>query len=163
MQDEQGNEIEIEEEKEDYIEAIKKMKENSVPKEKYEALKNENKALIEAMVDGKEIQIEGEVEKKSIEELRKNFFKEDQTNLEVAQNTLALREAIMEQGGQDPFLPFGATAQITQADIDGAEKTAEYLAHCIEVADGNPDVFNTEFQRGLKDARPMQNKFNFRK
>lgn len=155
--------IEIEnEQNEDYIETIKKLKANSVPKEKYEELMKEKKDLLQAIVDGESISPEEQETPKSIEELRKEYFKEDQTNLEMAENTLALRKAIMDQGGQDPFLPYGATASITQADIDGAEKTAKYLEHCIEVADGDPGVFNTEFQRGLKDAMPVS-KLNFRK
>lgn len=36
----------------DYVEAIKNLKENSVSKEKYEALEAEKKKLLEAMING---------------------------------------------------------------------------------------------------------------
>ena len=139
----------------EYINAIKELKANSVPKEKFDKVVEEKRELLQALVNGDSIEVEKE-ESKTMQELREAYFREDQTNLEMAQNTLALRKAIMDEGGQDPFLPFGATAQVTQADIDGAEKTAQYLQHCIDVADGDPGVFNTEFQRGLKEAFPQK-------
>ena len=40
----------------DYIEAIKEMKQNSVTRESYDKLKSENKQLLDALVNGKEIQ-----------------------------------------------------------------------------------------------------------
>ena len=40
----------------DYIDAIKELKQNSVDKDKYDALKAENKKLLEAMINGTELQ-----------------------------------------------------------------------------------------------------------
>ena len=70
----------------------------------------------------------------------------------------AIARGFMVQSGMDIV----CSPSFTEVTIDGAEKTAQYLEHCIEVADGDPGVFNTEFQRGLKEAMPVQ-KLNFRK
>ena len=65
MQDE--NLTRVEEEVVDntnYIEALKDLKQNSVSKEKYDALVAENKKLVDALVNGEEIETEQEEELK---------------------------------------------------------------------------------------------------
>lgn len=42
----------------DYIEAIKEMKQNSVSKEAYEKLKKENKQLLDSIINGSELNTE---------------------------------------------------------------------------------------------------------
>ena len=111
----------------DYIAAIKELKENSVDRSKYDALKAENKKLLDSIVNGTEIAQQQTEEKKSVEELRKNYLKEDQTNLEYIENTLKLREALMAKGEPDPFLPIGNQILPTDEDIATANKVADVL------------------------------------
>ena len=53
-----------------YIEAIKEMKANTVDKEAYLKLKEENKQLLNSLVNGEEIKGQEPEQKESIEELR---------------------------------------------------------------------------------------------
>lgn len=66
----------------DYIAAIKELKENSVDRSKYDALKAENKKLLDSIVNGTEIAQPTVEQKKSTEELRAAWLSENQTNLE---------------------------------------------------------------------------------
>lgn len=68
---------------EDYIEAIKNLKQTTVDKTAYDALRSENKKLLESLINGDEIQPQNKVLTESIEELRKDVLTNDSlTNLE---------------------------------------------------------------------------------
>ena len=137
----------------DYIAAIKELKENSVDRSKYDQLKAENKKLLDSIVNGTTIELPSKEEKKSIEELRANYLKEDQTNLEYITNTLKLREAIIAEGKPDPFLPIGEQIMPTDEDIKTAEKVAQVLQECVDYAEGDSAVFTNELQRRLVDVK----------
>lgn len=136
----------------DYITAIKELKENSVDRSKYEQLRAENKKLLDSIVNGTPVEVKVE-DKKSIEELRAAYLKEDQSNLEYITNALALREAIMSEGKPDPFLPIGEQIMPTDSDIATAQKVANVLQECVEYAEGDSAVFTNELQRRLVDVK----------
>lgn len=136
----------------DYIETIKTLKQNSVDRSKYDALKAENKKLLDSIVNGTEIAQPVE-EKKSIEELRANYLKSDQSNLEYITNALALREALMAEGKPDPFLPVGEQILPTDDDVTKANDVANVLKECVDYAEGDSDVFTNELQRRLVDVK----------
>lgn len=136
----------------DYITAIKELKENSVDRSKYEQLRAENKKLLDSIVNGTPVEVKVE-DKKSIEELRDAYLKEDQSNLEYITNTLKLREAIMAEGKPDPFLPIGEQIMPTDNDIATAQKVADVLQECVDYADGDSAVFTNELQRRLVDVK----------
>ena len=137
----------------DYIAAINELKQNSVNREEYNKLKAENKKLLDSIVNGQEVDIAKQVEGKSIEELRKAYLKEDQTNLEYITNALALREALMAEGKPDPFLPVGEQILPTDEDVRAAQKVAEVLQECVDYAEGDSAVFTNELQRRLVDVK----------
>lgn len=137
----------------DYIAAIKELKENSVDRSKYDALKAENKKLLDSIVNGTEIAQPAAEPKKSIEELRAAYLKEDQSNLEYITNTLKLREAIIAEGKPDPFLPIGEQIMPTDEDVKTAEKVAQVLQECVDYAEGDSAVFTNELQRRLVDVK----------
>lgn len=137
----------------DYIAAIKELKENSVDRSKYDALKAENKKLLDSIVNGTDVDLPAKDEKKSIEELRANYLKEDQSNLEYITNALALREAIIAEGKPDPFLPIGEQILPTDEDIATANKVARVLQECVDYAEGDSNVFTNELQRRLVDVK----------
>lgn len=138
----------------DYIAAIKELKQNSVDRSKYEALRAENKKLLDSIVNGTEIAQPVVVEqKKSIGELRDAYLKEDQSNLEYITNTLKLREAIIAEGKPDPFLPIGEQIMPTDDDVKTAEKVANVLQECVDYAEGDSAVFTNELQRRLVDVK----------
>ena len=136
----------------DYLEAIKSLKENSVDRSKYDQLKAENKKLLDSIVNGTPAEVKVE-NKKSIEELRANYLKEDQSNLEYITNTLKLREAIIAEGKPDPFLPIGEQIMPTDQDIQIAQKVANVLQECVDYAEGDSAVFTNELQRRLVDVK----------
>lgn len=136
----------------DYITAIKELKENSVDKSKYEKLRLENKKLLDSIVNGTPVEVKVE-DKKSIEELREAYLKEDQSNLEYITNTLKLREAIISEGNPDPFLPIGQQIMPTDSDIATAQKVADVLQECVDYAEGDSAVFTNELQRRLVDVK----------
>lgn len=136
----------------DYLAAINELKQNSVDRSKYEELRAENKKLLDSIVNGTEVAMPAE-EKKSVEELRANYLKEDQSNLEYISNALKLREALMAEGKPDPFLPIGEQILPTDEDVAKAQHVAEVLQECVDYAEGDSNVFTNELQRRLVDVK----------
>ena len=137
----------------DYIAAIKELKENSVDRSKYDALRAENKKLLDSIINGTEVAQPAKEDTKSIEELRANYLKEDQSNLEYITNALKLREDLMAEGNPDPFLPIGEQILPTDDDIAKAAHVAEVLQECVDYAEGDSSVFTNELQRRLVDVK----------
>ena len=136
----------------DYITAIKELKENSVERAKYDQLRAENKKLLDSIVNGTPVEVARE-EKKSIEELRAAYLKEDQSNLEYITNALKLREALIAEGRPDPFLPIGNQIMPTDQDVATAQKVAQVLQECVDYAEGDSAVFTNELQRRMVDVK----------
>lgn len=150
-----SNEADIEMDGTQYIEALKELKENSVSKDDYLKLKNENKQLLKSLVNGETLNNPTEEQKVSTKDLRANFqnlSKGDASNLEYWQTVLALRERDIEEGRMDPFLPHGHNYTIQQSDVDTANKVAKIVQECIDYANGDSAVFNNELQRRTKDV-----------
>lgn len=144
---------EVEDMTPDYLAAIKELKQNSVDRAEYDKLRAENKKLLDSIVNGQSVEVEPVPEKKSIEELREAYLKEDQTNLEYITNTLNLRKALIEEGKPDPFLPIGNQILPTDEDVAAANKVAEVLQECVDYAEGDSSVFTNELQRRLVDVK----------
>ena len=147
----------IEDNTNDYIDQIKKLKETSVSKDDYDKLKADNKRLIEALANGS--QLEGKVEPKidaveNINNLRKKLFGKGNNlnNLEYCKTAIELRDALIEKGERDPFLPFGHNVVTTDSDIESAERVASIMKECIDYADGDSDIFTNELQRRSVDV-----------
>src|SRR5574344_2918204 len=88
-----------------YIEAINRLKENSVDKAQYEKLKAENKALLDSVVNGQTIDVPKQTNEKSISELREKFFADIQSqkssDIQIVQDSLDLRDALIKDGQND--------------------------------------------------------------
>lgn len=138
----------------DYISALAEMKENSVPKDKYEALAEDNKKLLKTLVDGGQLVQPSTEDSKSVDDLRKSF-NGDMTNLAYCENALALRTALIEKGERDPFLPYGEGVVPTNEDVEAANRVAETFQDCIDYAQGDPDAFTNELMRRTVDSAPM--------
>ena len=144
----------------DYIEAIKEMKQNSVSKEAYEKLKAENKQLLDSIINGTELDAKYKKEEPiDIKQLRKDLFARDaqeMSNLDYISNALKLRDALIEKGEKDPFLPAGEKIIPTEEDITTANRVASILKDCVEYADGDSALFTSELQRVTIDSSPMR-------
>lgn len=137
---------------EQYIAALEEMKANTVSRDAYNKLRNENKQLLDALVSGKEIPQE-ETKKPTADELRKKLFGgEDMSNLEYVETALSLRDALIESGERDPFLPYGDKVDITNEQIETAEKVATGLREMVDFAEGDSGVFTAEYMRKVKDV-----------
>ena len=138
---------------EDYIEAIKSLKQNTVDKTAYDALRSENKKLLESLVNGEEIQPQNKVLTEDINSLRKDILTNDSlTNLEYWDKVLKLRSALLKRGDEDPFVPQGQKVNATAADYATAEKVATVMQEMVDNAEGDPNVFLNEYQRRVKDT-----------
>lgn len=137
----------------DYIEAIKEMKANSVSREDYNKLKEENKKLLQAVVNGETIEIENQ-KPVDIGEIKKRMINAE-SSLDGISAALDLRDAIMAAGGDDPFLPSGKKVMATDEDIATAKKVADGFRHCVEYADGDPHIFANELSRITVDTGPV--------
>lgn len=135
----------------DYIEAIKEIKQNSVDREAYNKLREENKRLLNSLVNGESIGTKKE-EPVDIDQLRNDIFNKESTNLEYITNVLKLREELMKQGRPDPFLPAGKNIIPTEEDIKTANRVAKVLQECVDYADGDSNVFTNELQRVTVDS-----------
>ena len=148
----------VEDNTQDYIAAIKELKQNSVDRSEYEKLRAENKKLIDTVVNGlpgQEEQVVVKHTKEQIDDLRNDLFNSPRelNNLEFITKTMELREALMENGEPDPFLPVGKQISPTRDDIEGAEKVAQVYKECIEYAEGDSEVFTNELMRRTRDVK----------
>ena len=148
----------VEDNTQDYLAAIKELKQNSVDRSEYDKLRAENKKLIDAVVNGQPSQEEPAVSKHSkeqIDDLRNELFNSPRelNNLEYVTKAMELREALMENGEPDPFLPVGKQISPTRDDLEGAEKVAQVYKECIDYAEGDSEVFTNELMRRTRDVK----------
>ena len=148
----------VEDNTQDYLAAIKELKQNSVDRSEYDKLRAENKKLIDAVVNGQPGQEEPAVSKHSkeqIDELRNDLFNSPRelNNLEYITKAMELREALIENGEPDPFLPVGKQISPTRDDLEGAEKVAQVYKECIDYAEGDSEVFTNELMRRTRDVK----------
>ena len=148
----------VEDNTQDYLAAIKELKQNSVDRSEYDKLRAENKKLIDAVVNGQSGQEEPVFTKHSkeqIDDLRNELFNSPRelNNLEYITKAMELREALIENGEPDPFLPVGKQISPTRDDLEGAEKVAQVYKECIDYAEGDSEVFTNELMRRTRDVK----------
>lgn len=158
QENEKEKEHEQEQEQEqDYVEAIKKLKAESVSKEAYNKLQEENKKLFDALVDGGQVEAPKKEEEIDVKEIHKKLSERDprMTNLEGFQAMLDLRKADLAAGKIDPFISMNNKTP-TQEDFDRAEERAKIYQECIDYADGDAELFSQELQRRMIDTQPIK-------
>lgn len=152
------NENKVEGMEQDYLDTIKQLKETTVSREDYNKLKEENKKLLGTILEGGELEsAQPQAPKKSVQELRAELFSEDAdnfSNIKFISTALELREAVMDEGGIDPFVPQGERINPTDDDYEKAQKVADAFTHCLEVANGDNSVFLRELDRITVDNAP---------
>ena len=146
-----------------YIEAIREMKANSVSRDSYNKLKEDNKQLLEALINGGQIDIPTAEEKTmSAQEAIDNFHqlaskkKGRPLDCEFATEALKMRDIVLAEKGEDVFLP----SNPTDMDYKNAQDVESFLSYLVEISDGNNDVFEREMNRHLVEypAIPKNNK-----
>ena len=135
----------------EYINQINNLRENTVSREEYERIKNDNRELAKALINGTGANIPGITkpeEKPDLDDLRKKLFtKKSKNDLEYFTNLLALRDGVMADGQPDPFLPINREFRATAQDKADAERIATQIKEAIEYADGDPAVFSNDLRR----------------
>ena len=135
----------------EYINQINDLREKTVSREEYERIKNDNKELAKALINGTGANIPGITkpeEKPDLDDLRKKLFtKKSKNDLEYFTNLLALRDGVMADGQPDPFLPINREFRATAQDEADAERIATQIKEAIEYADGDPAVFSNDLRR----------------
>ena len=73
----------------------------------------------------------------------------DLNNLDYITKTLELRQAIIDKGGLDPFVPIGHKVSPTANDFEAAERVANVLQECVDEANGDSQTFTAALQRRI--------------
>lgn len=140
----------------DYIEQIEQLRANSVSRDEYNKLKAEHNRAMNALING------GQLENKETQPVDKNALRKELycaepnlSNLQYWEKTLQLRQAIMDEGGQDPFLPFGQKIAPTAEDVQKAANVAKVVQECIDYAQGDSRIFSNELDRRTVDTAPV--------
>ena len=135
----------------DPVQALNELRQNSVTKDQYNKVIAERDRYAKALFNGTSEDI-GKKEPVDINALHKDLFTKDLSNLEFAEKALALREAIIDKDGVDIFVGKGEKLAPTDDDYRAAQKVADGLQSCVDIADGNSDVFTRELMRITNDV-----------
>lgn len=134
-----------------YLEQIKELKANSVNREEYNKLLEENRNLLKTIVDGGTGESTEEPEaSRDIKEILTDFNSET-SNLDHIKYVMELHNKRLEEGIND-FVPQGHQISPSDEDIRDAKQVEDFLNDLIKTADGNADVFNNEYQRRVIDT-----------
>lgn len=139
-----------------YLDTINEMKKNTISREEYDKIRNENKTLLEAIVNGKteDAAASGSSPTPTTDELRNKIFGkncEDLSDLEFITGLCDLRDSLLAETGVDYFAPTGSQYSADFNDAQTAQKVYDGFRHCIEVADGDNEIFIQEMTRITND------------
>lgn len=148
-----NNEVQTNEPEYDVVAEVNKIKESMVDKADYDKLRAERDKYAKALVEGTKVDVNKQ--SASVEDLRKKLFNNDSelSNLDYVQTALELRQAILDNGGDDIFVGRGSKLTPDDNDYAKAKKVAEALQSCIDNADGNSEIFTRELMRITEDVK----------
>ena len=146
----------------DLAKALKELRENSVSKDEYNKVVEENKKLVAEVINGEGGAGNGQATPPEDLEADIKAYREklygpkcsELSNLEFCETTLKLREAIIKRDGIDPFLPRGANIKPTDYDTQRAQAVADVMAECIKEANGDSGVFTALLQAKTNNDSP---------
>lgn len=133
-----------------------------VSREQYEAEKQRADGYLAAILNNREDEVAASESSESAvdaTELAKELFVEDNkmSDIEYASKVLAQRKAVLEAGGEDPFLPHDPEDR----DYEIAQNVADVFEDCIKAANGNNATFIALLQSRIKETQTLP-KFNRR-
>lgn len=143
----------VEDMTEDYLAAIKDLKQNTVSRDDYEKLKAENKKLLNSVVNGQVVEVEAGPQYRDVAEIRDELFNHEHNNLDYIKLALELRNTLIAKGETDPFIPVGKQISPTREDLEAAERVAQVYQECVDYADGDSALFTQELMRRTKDVK----------
>ena len=144
-----------------YLDQIQEMKKTHVSRDAYDKLRDENKMLLDTIVQGKSFETSSTEEpaKRSITEIANAICAADYKRTEDHKfigDILELRERVLEEKGIDIGMPTGNKYQFDLNDQAASERVCDALKYCIEASDGNNSIFMREAVR-LSGRNPGNN------
>lgn len=136
-----------------YIDAINNLKSNSVSKDAYNKLVEENKNLLQSLVNGSQVSAdEAPVEEKDLMQLRRELFKPEKelSDIEYVEKALELRARVLEETGEDCFVAKAHGYTPGYDAFQSAEKTAAVFQECLDEANGSNERFISALQTRIK-------------
>lgn len=148
-----NNEVQTNEPEYDIVAEVNKIKETMVDKADYDKLRAERDKYAKALVEGTKVDVNKQ--SASVDDLRKKLFSDNSelSNLDYVQTALELRQAILDNGGDDIFVGRGSKLTPDDNDYAKAKKVAEALQSCIDNAEGNSEIFTRELMRITDDVK----------
>lgn len=139
-------------------EEVAKIKNGMVPKESYEALKKNYLETVRRIASGEDTSSDGQPDDtdntpgkpktRDPKTIAAEFMGgQELTNLDYVKHALELREASLERGMPDPFMPNDKNYSWNETDQAEADNVAKVLQGLVDKSNGDPAVF-----RGLLDS-----------
>ena len=153
---ESGQEGEDTETEFDPVQAINELKQNTVSKEEYNKVKAEKDKYLKALIEGSQVADEKK-EPVDIDELRTSLFAKDLDNLTFAKKALELRNELIDKEGVDIFVGKGNKYAPDKSDYEAAQRVADAFQSCVDIADGDSEIFTRELMRITNDVAPQTN------
>lgn len=146
-----------------YLDSIDKIKANTVPKDKYDKVLEENKTLLESIVNGQNYAAaeSDNTPKPTKEELVKKMLTPGIKSNEYIETALKFRELVIEETGKDPFVASGHYIQHTPEADAAAERAADVFEQCLKDSNGNNTLFVQGLQNRTNDVRLPGVKYNY--
>lgn len=132
-----------------YLDTINELKSNSVSRDDYLKLKNENKTLLNSIMTGSAAASTEAVVKPTAQELRNKLYGPDcekLSDIEYVEAVCDLRDILLEEEGIDYMVPTGTQYSADNNDFAAANKVYNGFRHCLEVADGDNRRFHQELE-----------------
>lgn len=144
-------------ENQQYIDAIRDLKANSVSKERYNKLIEENKNLLNSLVNGESVATAtpAQPELPPIQDLVNEMRTQQLSDIEFVEKALEFRDRVLAETGEDCFVSKGHNITPTQESYIAAQRTADIYRECLEYANGDNKVFMNELMRRMPNDGPV--------
>lgn len=134
------------------LEEYKKLKENTVSREKYEKdlneLKEKNKMYLDAITEGKKIDVQAD-NNVSLGKKIENLTKFRGTNLEYWKETCSAIDSVLKE------MPETEIMKVTGPEgLDELIKVNEGMKQMVADSNGDPDYFRTLYKQRVQDSAP---------
>lgn len=149
-----------------YLNTIEELKKNTVSKNEYKKLQDENKALLESIMSGNTGGSAELPNKPTAQDLRNKLYGADCekiSDVEYVQAVCDLRDILLEEEGIDYFTPTGRQYSADHNDHAAAQKVYEGFRHCLEVADGDDKRFHQELDNITNDTGALMQRLRKRR
>lgn len=143
---------EVETMENDYLKVIEDLKANSVKKEEYDKMLEENRKLLNSIVNGQQIQVAEEEPEIESSDFYRNQIDHAQTNLDYITAVCNYRDAVLKESGEDIFTLHKPGERVDEFELQAARDTADVFKQCIEDSEGDPKTFNALLQRRFVDT-----------